>query len=178
MPATTHPPTLSTPPRLALRLLLPAPDTKPPGGELYLDEGKAFYAAAHGGAVAKGSLAALLNPFGAAWKVRCAAGGGAGDRGDDAQLLHVPSPHAHPAVPLTQLIPFLFCFFFAQNMKRAKASKLVKDSNLNGDGMTLGGARLGRLQRSWVWLHWRCRHAVRCEPVATLPSLSHRPQVC
>lgn len=43
--------------------------------------------------IRKGSLAALLNPFGAAWA----------------------------------------------NMRRAKASGLVKESNLNGDGLTLGG---------------------------------------
>lgn len=41
----------------------------------------------------KGSLTALLNPFGQAWK----------------------------------------------NMRRAKASGLVKESNMSGDGLTLGG---------------------------------------
>lgn len=63
------------------------------GGELYYDEGKAFYAAVHGGKVKKGSLLALLNPLGEAWK----------------------------------------------NMKRAKGSGLVEESNMNGDGLTLGG---------------------------------------
>lgn len=38
------------------------------GGELYFDESKAFYAAVHGGKVKKGSLLALLNPFGQAMK--------------------------------------------------------------------------------------------------------------
>lgn len=63
------------------------------GGELYYDEGKAFYAAVHGGKVKKGSLLALLNPLGEAWK----------------------------------------------NMRRAKGSGLVEESNMNGDGLTLGG---------------------------------------
>lgn len=67
------------------------------GGELYYDEGKAFYAAVHGGKVKKGSLLALLNPLGEAWK----------------------------------------------NMKRAKGSGLVEESNMNGDGLTLGGGRRG-----------------------------------
>jgi hypothetical protein len=34
------------------------------GGELYLDEAKAFYAAVHGGAVKRGNLLDLVNPFG------------------------------------------------------------------------------------------------------------------
>ncbi|PSC72197.1 hypothetical protein C2E20_4380 [Micractinium conductrix] len=63
------------------------------GGDLFYDEAKAFYAAVHGGKVAKGSLVDLVNPFGRAWK----------------------------------------------NMKRAKSAGTVKDSNLNGDGLTLGG---------------------------------------
>ena len=63
------------------------------GGPLFFDEGKAFYKAVHGGTLRKGSLLALLNPFGEAWR----------------------------------------------NGKRAQASGLVKESNLNGDGLTLGG---------------------------------------
>lgn len=63
------------------------------GGELYYDESKAFYAAVHGGQVKKGSLLALLNPFGRAFS----------------------------------------------NMKRSKKAGQVKDSNLVGDGLTLGG---------------------------------------
>jgi len=51
----------------------------------------------HGGKVKKGSLLALLNPVGEAWK----------------------------------------------NMRRAKASGLVKESNMNGDGLTLGGKLAG-----------------------------------
>lgn len=63
------------------------------GGEFYFDQTCAFNKAVHGGSIRKGSLAALLNPFGEAWK----------------------------------------------NAKRAKASGLVKDSNMNGDGLTMGG---------------------------------------
>ncbi len=33
------------------------------GGPLYLDESKAFYATVHGGAVRRGSIIDLLNPF-------------------------------------------------------------------------------------------------------------------
>ena len=68
------------------------------GGDLYFDEAKAFYATVHGGAVKKGSLLELANPFGRAWK----------------------------------------------NMKRAKQAGTVKDSNLVGDGLTMGGVLLLR----------------------------------
>lgn len=86
----------------------PALPSALPGGELYLDESKSFYAAAHGGAVKKGSLAALLNPFGEAWKVH----GGAGRAGPaaaavGAALQGLPLARAQPAgLPrLTTLCP-------------------------------------------------------------------------
>ena len=66
------------------------------GGELYLDEDKAFNAAIHGGKVAKGNLFDMMNPFSRAWK----------------------------------------------NLRRVKAAGVVKDSNLVGDGLTLGGVML------------------------------------
>jgi hypothetical protein len=65
------------------------------GGDLFYDEEKAFNKAVHGGNIRKGSLLALLNPWGDA----------------------------------------------AKNVKRAKESGTVKDSNLKGDGLTLGGAQ-------------------------------------
>lgn len=74
--------------------LVPSMDCIACSGDLYYDESKAFYKAVHGGSVKKGSLLALLNPFGDAWG----------------------------------------------NMKRAKKAGIVKDSNINGDGLTLGGA--------------------------------------
>lgn len=44
------------------------PRTAFAGGDLFYDEAKAFYAAVHGGKVAKGSLVDLVNPFGE-WQV-------------------------------------------------------------------------------------------------------------
>lgn len=38
------------------------------GGELYLDEEKAFYATVHGGKVKRGNVLEFLNPFSQAWK--------------------------------------------------------------------------------------------------------------
>lgn len=67
-----------------------------PGGELYYDADKAFYAAVHGGKPARASLLQLLSP--AVWRAG----------------------------------------------KRAKASGLVQDSNLKGDGLTLGGEAAAR----------------------------------
>jgi hypothetical protein len=82
----------------------------------------------HGGSLRKGSLLALLNPFGEALK----------------------------------------------NGRRAKASGLVKESNLNGDGLTMGGEpasqqaggephRSSEVQQrsfmeSWGWSWFLCSH--------------------
>ena len=51
----------ASPPRSCAQVAAFAPEYW--GGDLYLDGSKAFYAAAHGGAIRRGSLLDLLNPW-------------------------------------------------------------------------------------------------------------------